>query len=155
MANQVVVYTEFLRALSAGEVSWSNSDFRVLLFMENSTVGQEANEPSILSLANFSTLDEFDGANYARKALTTQVIEKDTSQRGRWFWKADTPVFTNLGAGTRRVAGAHCFVEGADEAHRLPAFSLVYATPRTPDGSDFQVNWAETGLVIVRDASVA
>ncbi|NLE59160.1 MAG: hypothetical protein GX616_12425 [Planctomycetes bacterium] len=144
MTMQTRTYTCFSYA-AAGGLNWETADLRVLLFMTNSTVAEE--DENIEFLDDFTTLDEFDGANYARKALNNQTRTKDFTNI-RTICDADDLTFTALGAGTRDVAGALVYVEGASDTARIPVAALLYATPRTPDSSDFLLAFPTTGIVI-------
>jgi hypothetical protein len=146
MTMQTRTYTCYTYA-AAGGFDWTTADVRMLLFMTNSTAGDEDN--AIEFLDDFTTLDEFDGANYVRKALTNQTRTKDFTNL-RTILDADDLVYTDLGAGTRSVAGALAYLEGASDGARIPLAALVYGTARTPDGSNFTVAFPATGLIIIQ-----
>ena len=148
MVMQTRTYTYF-SYLVAGGLNWETADLRVLLFTTGSTVAEEDND-AITNLAAFTTLAEFDGANYARKALNNQVREIDWTNF-RTIGKADDILFTELGAGSsglEDVAGGLIYLYGGDDSLCVPAAALLYAVPRTPDGSDFLFAFPSTGLVI-------
>jgi hypothetical protein len=151
MTMQTRTYTYFSYVDAAG-FDWTTADVRILLFMENSTVADQ--DENITSLAAFTTLDEFDGANYSRKALNNQVREIDYTNK-RTLCKGDDLVYTLLGEGTRKVAGALAYIDGADDAARIPICALVYDTARTPDGSNFTVAFPSTGLLIKQAGPLA
>jgi hypothetical protein len=153
MVMQTRTYTYFTY-LVAGGLNWETADLRMLLFGPTSTVAEEDNS-NITNIAAFTTLGEFTGANYVRKALANQTRELDWTNF-RTLAKADDVSYTSLGAATGGVAGALIYLYGASDALCVPAASLVYATPRLPDGSDpFTVAFPATGLVIYQGGPTA
>ena len=69
-------YTNLKRALWAGEINWATGDFRVALVMTNTTCDTEKDK---VTFAGFTTIDEFDGANYSTPglALVNEAINQD------------------------------------------------------------------------------
>lgn len=105
----------------------------VALVMTNSTAGEE--DAAKAFVGDLTTLDEFDGANYARKDLVNVTIELDDANT-RAILKANNPVWDDLWQGTRDGAGLLFYVKKTNDAdHELLAF--VAKTIRA-DGSDYQ-----------------
>lgn len=146
-----VVYNELKRMLFAAELDLDSDDIRVALVMTNTTVDSE--NDGIVNLDDFTTLDECDGANYVRKALTSETITKDDSNDQAEF-DADDVTWSALGAGTRSVQGmlVYKYVDGT-AANDIALFYLEFAAVKTPDGSDFTVNFATDGLLALGDAA--
>ena len=118
----------------------------VALVMSNSTAGEE--DSAMDFVGDLTTLDEFDGANYARKDLANVTIERDDANT-RAVLKADNPTWADLGQGTRDGAGLLFYVQKTNDAdHELLAF--VAKTIRA-DGSDYQFKFDDqpsNGVVI-------
>lgn len=122
----------------------SGADVRVALVMTSTTCDTE--NDGIVNVADYTTLDEFDGANYVRKTVTGESIEKDeTNDRGEYH--LTIPTWTALGAGTRQIAGI-LLIENVDgtDANDLAGPYFEYSTPKTGDGSDFIATVDSEGL---------
>ena len=142
MASQV--YNEFKRASAAGEIDLNADDIRIALLMTNTTADTENDGKTFIS--DFTTLDEFDGSGYVRKALANEAVNLD-DPNDRAEFDADDVTFTALGAGTRSVQGVLLYKEGASDAARRIIAWLEFATVKTPDGSDFTVAWNAQGIL--------
>lgn len=77
-------------------------DVRVLLVMTNSTADTDQDAQFI---SGIGTLDEYDGANYARKNVANQTVTQDNANNRSEF-SFDAFTWTALGAGTRQALGA-------------------------------------------------
>lgn len=131
------VFNEFKRASAAGEIDLDDDDIRVALMMTNTTVDTE--NDGIVNLDDFATLDEFDGANYVRKALANEAVAKDDGD-DRAEFSADNVTWTALGAGTRDIAGVLVYYHNTDDASSVPIAWIEFSA--TPDGNDFTIKWA-------------
>lgn len=131
------VYNEFKRASAAAEIDLDADDIRVALMMTNTTVDTE--NDGIVNLDDFSALDEFDGANYVRKALANEAVAKDDAN-DRADFSADNVTWTALGAGTRAIAGVLVYYHNTDDASSVPIAWIEFSA--TPDGNDFTIKWA-------------
>jgi hypothetical protein len=101
------------------ETNMEDRDYRLLLVMTNSTAGDERGAKFV---ADITTLDEYDGASYARKDLASVAGSLDLTNH---FEKitATAPVWTTLGAGTRNCPGMVLYVHITnDAASRLIAY---------------------------------
>lgn len=136
MASQV--YNELKKlVLQAGiNLGSGGHDIRVALLMSNTTA--DTQNDAIDTVNDFTTLDEFDGANYVRKALANETVAKDdTNDRGNF--SADNPTWTALGAGTRSVAGALVIRHITNDTDSVPLLWFEFVA--TPDGNDFVLKW--------------
>lgn len=137
---------EMLAGYLAGET------IGVALVMANSTAGEE--DASMSYVGDLTTLDEFDGANYARKTLSGVTLERD-DLTPRAVLKANNVTWEDLGQGTRDGAGLLFYVVRNNDAdHELLAF--VAKTIRA-DGSDYQFKFDDqpsNGVVLeLKDCS--
>jgi hypothetical protein len=85
-------FTNFKRALLAKEISLSVDDIRVALLMTNSNVNSMEDAATVSAI----TLDEYDGANYVRKALASESVSADDTNNLGVF-SASNVVWTALG----------------------------------------------------------
>ena len=137
MASQV--YNEFKRANAAGEIDLNADDIRVQLMMTNTTCDTE--NDAIVNLADFTTLDEMDGAGYVVKALANEAVNKDDTN-DRAEFDADDLTWSSLSNGTRDVAGALVYkhVDGTD-ANDIVIAWVEFAAPVAPGGGDLTIQW--------------
>ena len=75
-------------------------DIRVLLVMSNTTAAADFGAQT---LSGITTLDECDGASYARQLCNNQVATQDLANRRSEF-SHDVVTFANLGAGSRQTS---------------------------------------------------
>lgn len=126
-----------------------DGDIRLLLAMTNTTLDTENVGVEVLS--DFTTLDEFDGAGYARLALSTATpaVAISESRNSVQLTCTDHPVFATLSAGTRSVAGVLFYWNIlADDDQSVPFLYCGYATPRVPDGTDFTIELPADKLIM-------
>lgn len=143
-------YTEATRALSNKELDLDTDDIRVLLVMTNTTVNTERNKTTIGGGTGFTTLDEFDGANYASPGLTTtRTITADTVN----FRANITSVassWTALGVGTRAIKAALVYKWGGSLNASMPiAYYDTGGFPITASGADLAITWNAAGMLQV------
>lgn len=118
-----------------------DGDLRLLLVMTNTTVDTDA-DSAIEFLDDFTTLDECDGAGYARIALaaSTPAVAINNTRDSVTLICTDHPVFPNLDPGTRNIQGVLLYWNVLDDdAQSVPFLYFPYTTPRVPDGGDFTV----------------
>lgn len=122
----------------------AGDDMRAILCMTNTTA--DTQNDGIVNTSGITTLDEMDGANYARVALANQVVNLDDAN-DRAEWDADDMVFAALGNGTRQVQGVliHEFV--TSDAASFPFVWVEFASTVNPGGSTFTVAWNSEGIV--------
>ena len=119
------------------------ADLRAALLMSSTTA--DTDNDAVDFVDDIGTLDECDGAGYAREALTTIAVSKDDAN-DRALLDADALAFGAIGAATRAVVGVLVYVHvGADSAN-IPICWLEYATPKTMDGSAFTAAFHADGV---------
>lgn len=102
------------------DLQQSGMDVRVMLVMANTTADtqQDAN-----FIADFTTLDECDGANHARQVCANQVVTRDDPNQRSEF-SHDVVTFANLGVGTRQNVAAVYFQFVTNDADSVPLFYI-------------------------------
>lgn len=118
-----------------------NGDLRLLLVMTNTTCDTDDID-TVEFLDDFTTLDEADGAGYARVALSsaTPAVAASASRHSVQLTCTDHPVFENLDAGTRNIQGVLLYINVlGDDSQSMPLLYFPYTTPRVPDGGDFTI----------------
>jgi len=139
-----VVYNAFKQAVAQANIDLDADDIRVALVMSNTTVDTE-NDAKVY-VGDFTTLDECDGANYVRKALANEAVNKDDAN-DRAEFDADDVTWTALGVGTRTTVGVLIYKHVTIDADS-PAIAFVeFASPVTHDGTDFTIQWNVEGIL--------
>ena len=144
MAN--FIYNEAKRALAEGEIDFGTggTDLRVMLVMTNTTADTEFN---VNTISGFTTLDEMDGANYARIALSGEVVNEDVANNRAEFDASDV-TWTSLGAGTRQVQALILYKHvGADSSNVPIAFIDTGGFPFSANGGNVTIQWNADGIV--------
>jgi len=121
------------------------NDVRVMLVMTNTTADTDQDAANIAAI---TTLDEYDGAAYVRKALANQVTNQD-DPNNRGEFDADDITWTALGAGTRQAAGMVVYrhVDGT-AANDLPiAYIDTGGFPFSGNGGNVTVTWNAEGII--------
>lgn len=138
------VYTPAKTALLNGNLDFAANDIRVILVMTNTTADTEQDNQFVSSL---TTLDEMDGANYARATLTGEAVNEDAAN-DRAEFDANDAVFTNLGAGTRNVQGAIVYKHVTNDTDSpLIAFIDTGGFPYTANGATLTISWNAEGIL--------
>lgn len=146
MAN--FIYNEAKRALAEGEIDLGTggNDIRVILVMTNTTADTEDDANTI---SGFTTLDEADGANYARKVLANEVVNEDAANNRAEF-DADNITWSALGVGTRNYAGMIVYKHVTNDTDSIPlAYIDTGGFPFAGNGSDVTVTWNAEGIIQV------
>lgn len=119
----------------------AGDDMRLFLCMTNTTFDTDVDTDQTGSY----TLDEMDGANYARANLANQVVATDDAN-DRAEFDADDVVFTALGNGTRQVQGAgiHEFI--TNDAGSFPLCWVEFAATINPGGANLTISWNAEGI---------
>lgn len=140
------VYTPAKAAIMRGELNFQEAgdDLRVLLVMTNTTADTEQD---MANIADITTLDEMDGANYVRKALANQTVtEVDASDLAKLT--CDNITWSTLGVGTRQVAGMVLYKHVTNDADAvLIAYIDSGGFPFTANGGDVTVTINADGLL--------
>ena len=91
----------FERRLGVGLTPRVGTDLRFAIVMTNTTSDTET---EIQFMAGFATLDEYDGASYARQSVASEAAAADLTNN-RFELTFDPVVFATLGVGTRMATG--------------------------------------------------
>ena len=118
----------------------AGADLRLALLMTNTTADTE--NDGIVNVDDITTLDEFDGANYTRKALASEAVATDDANDRAGLDAADV-TWTALGAGTRSIAGVLVYDHNTSDADSPVGWWLEFSSAKTPDGSDFTLSIAD------------
>lgn len=138
-------YTMFLQDVGRGEFNLQegSADMRIILVMTNTTADTDADAEFV---GNITTLDEYDGATYARQALANQTMAADLANN-RGEFDADNTVWSTLGAGTRQAAGMILFrFVTNDAASPLMAYIDTGGFPFSGNGGQVTVAWNAEGI---------
>lgn len=119
------------------------ADLRAALLMSNTTADTENDGISFVD--DITTLDECDGAGYAREALANILASVDDAN-DRALLDADDLDYGAVGAATRQVVGVLIYVHVTNDADSVPLLWLEYATPKTMDGSNFVAAFHADGV---------
>lgn len=119
-------------------------DIRVLLVMTNTTADTEQDAEFV---ANITTLDEMDGANYVRKALAGEVVNEDAPNNRAEFDTGDV-TWSALGAGTRSMAGIVLYQHVTNDADSpLIAYIDTGGFPLAANGGDILASFSIEGVL--------
>jgi len=141
MAN--FAYTHGKTKLMNGSIDLSSDDIRVLLVSSDTTADTEEDKEFV---DNLTTLDEFDGANYVRKALASEAVAADEAN-DRGEFDADNVTWTALGAGTRELTGIVVFMHVTNDTDS-PLIAYIHDDlPITPGGGDVTISWNAEGIL--------
>lgn len=135
-------YNKAKQLLANGGIDLDTDDIRVALCMTNTTADTDNDGDTYVS--DLTTLDEFDGANYVRKALANEAVNLD-DVNDRAEFDADDVTWTALGVGTRNVAGALIYKHVTNDTDS-PLIAWIEFSA-TPDGSDFTIQWDAEGIL--------
>jgi len=127
-------------------IDLSSDTLKLILVMANSTCPTDRDAEFV---ADFVDLDEYDGANYARKTLSTQDFVDDATNK-RSKLTADDITYSLLGAGTRNCIGALLIAFVSDDSDSMPLFYFDQPTgslgfPFNGNGGNVPINPASTG----------
>jgi len=137
-------YVPIIQKLAQAQLDMREAghDLRLLLVMANSTADTDEDAEFI---ANITTLDEFDGSGYVRKALASQAVNLDTVNDRAEFDAADV-TWTTLGAGTRQIKGLVLFRFVSNDADSpVIAYLDGSVLPANGNGGDFIATWNAQG----------
>ena len=139
-----VAKTELLKGTI--DLHTTGADVRVILVMTSTTANTERDK---LTISGFATLDECDGAGYARVALTTETV---TQVDGTSYWgmfDADNVTFTavSLGISLRSIQGALVYKHVTNDTDSIPLFWIdTGGFPFAANGSNIVITWAAGGV---------
>lgn len=137
------VYTPAKTALLNGDLDFAANDMRILLVMTNTTADTEQDAQFVGSI---TTLDEMNGTNYARQALGSEAVNEDAANNRAEFDATDA-VFTNLGAGTRNVAGIVLYKHVTNDADSPLVAYIDDGFPYVANGATLTIQWNAEGIL--------
>ncbi len=137
-------YTRAKAKFLDGSLDLDTQDIRLMLVMTNTTADTEEDTEFI---SGFTTLDEYDGANYVRKSLAGEIVNVDlVNNRGEF--DATDVTWTALGAGTRSAAGMVLFRFVTNDTDSVPiAYIDSGGFPFAGNGGDVTVQWNVEGIL--------
>jgi hypothetical protein len=137
-------YTPAKEHFAKGTLAWQTSDIRVLLVMANTTADTDQDAGTISAIG---TLDEYDGASYARKAVTGEAVNRDDANN-RAELDANDITWSALGAGTRQAQAMVVLAFVTNDSDSIPiAYIDSGGFPFAGTGSDVAVTWNAEGIV--------
>lgn len=140
------VYNKWKTKLLKGDVDLDEgqNDIRAVLVMTNTTADTEDDTEFV---SGFTTLDEMDGVNYARKTFSSQAVNEDLANNRAEF-DGENFTWTALGAGTRQIAGVLIIRHVTNDTDSIPiAYIDTGGFPFTANGGDFTITWNAEGIV--------
>lgn len=145
MAN--FVYTIAASKLLSADIDLNADDIRVMLVMANTTADTERDATTI---SGFTTLDECDGASYARKTLTGEAVNTDnTNDRGEF--DANDIQWASLGAGTRNNQAMVVYKHVTNDADSIPICYIDTTSPSifpfNGNGGNVDIAWNAEGIL--------
>ena len=152
MAN--FTFTEALEELPKGTIDYASGgdDIRVMLVMSNTTADvQGAGGVDAATISAFTDPDEYDGANYVRKALANETVTKD-STNDKGVFDADDVTWAALGVGTRQAQAAVIYKHVTNDADSIPLHYVdTGGFPFSGNGSDVTLQFAAAGVVLFQN----
>ena len=131
-----LIYSQAKRLIMNGEFSINrpeNYTLYALLVMTESTAEIEIDA---LTLNDIRTLDEMDGANYARQLLVS--VENTPAY--------EPTVFSQMERGSRSIKGVLVYMQR--ESEEIPIIYIGAVTsPYRSEFFDFTVEWSEEGII--------
>lgn len=128
--------------MMSGDMDLNADTMKLLIGMTNTTADTDVDSDNV---SNF-TLDEMDGANYARQTLANIAVNVD-DVNDRAEFDADDVTIAGLGNGTRSMQGFLIFEFITNDAGSFPLCWGDFASPINPGGSDFTIQWNAEGIV--------
>jgi len=125
-----------------------SASIKVLIVMTDTTSDAER---TVATLDEFTTLDEYDGSNYAPQTLSsTTISEDDTNHRA--LFQADNALFESLGPGTRRAQAVIVYQHVTDHSDSIPiAYIEPDGVPLDGDNDDLLLQWDADGVFQLGD----
>jgi hypothetical protein len=140
------VYTPAKTALLNADIDFgAPNDIRALLVMTNTTADTEQD---VANIADFTTLDEYDGSGYSRATLAGEVVNEDAANNRAEFDANDFNFGTTVAAGTRQAAGMVIYKHVTNDADAiLLAYIDTGGFPVAGGGGAFNVTVNAEGLL--------
>ena len=131
------------------DLAEGQDDIRVALLMTNTTGDTDEESANVAAIG---TLDEMDGANYARKTLASQAVAIDTSN-DRVEFDFEDLTWSSLGNGTRDVQGMLVLQHNTNDSDSIPIVFVEFSSNQSPGGSDFTVTMDAEGVLQIAQGS--
>lgn len=139
-----IVYDHALYLLEKKSIDFSADTFKIRLVMTNTTCDTERNKAT---MSGFTTIDAYDGANYADKTLASETVTEDNINHRGVFDAADF-TWTALGVGTRQAQGMVLYKFVTNDSDSIPiAFIDTGGFPFDGNGGDVTVTVNASGLM--------
>lgn len=142
------IFPEFRKALAQQLVDVEGDEWRAALLMSNATVLDDADAEFV---DDITTLDEFDGAGYARETLASVAVTVDPTSLEVRIDAADVD-FGVLSTGLRPIKGLLLMIWGGSDAASRPAVWIDQTVlpgpyfPYTPVGSNVKIKFDAVGF---------
>lgn len=139
------VYNPAKARILRADLDFDLHDIRVMLVMTNTTADTQT---TAATLSAITTLDEYDGSGYVRKALTGEIVNQD-DPNSRAEFDADDVTWTALGAGTRSAQAVLLYrhVDGTAANDQPIAFIDTGGFPIAGNGGDLTIAWNAEGIL--------
>lgn len=139
-------FTRAKRNLMKGDIDFDVDVFKIILLMTNNSLGTSGQEDAA-TVSAITTLDEHDGANAARKTVTSQAVAENTGSNRAEF-TFDPVTWTALGNGTRQIAGYLLIKFVTNDADSIPiAYIDSGGFPVSPGGLNFTITPNANGVL--------
>ena len=138
-------YNPFKSKMWRGEINIveAMADAQVLLVDPTSSAGSEPNTEFI---ANFTTLAELTGTNYARLAIANQVVQDDFGNN-RSIFDGDDLTWLLLGADNAVAHAGVLFIQVTNDSDSIAmAYIDTGGFPIQPNGGDIAIQWNAIGI---------
>ena len=138
------VYTPAKTKVLTASFSYATADMRIILCMTNTTADTDQDAEFVASIG---TLDEYDGAAYARKTLAGEAVNEDLANNRAEF-DANDIQWAALGAGTRQAAGMILYRFVTNDADSpVVAWIDSGGFPFSGNGGNVDVAWNAEGIL--------
>jgi len=151
MAN--FMYDHAKAGIMSGAIDLDTMDMRILMVMSNSTMGTEKDIEFLAGAHPLgpTTLDECDGATYARVALAAEAVSVDhPNNRGEFTATSLAPAWATLGVGARQNIGIVVYVHVGADAANIPVYWIDTCTgvgfPFDGNGGVVNITWNAEGI---------
>lgn len=141
-----VLYNSAKVGFGNGTLDWDTDDIRCALLMTNTTADTE--NDTITNLADFTTLDEYDGTGYSRQALASEAVNQDNANDRSEFDAADVSFTSLTGDATRDVQGALIYkhVDGT-AANDIAICFIDFASDIPSTATQIDIPWNAEGII--------
>lgn len=139
------VYTAAKAELVKGNLDFDGQDYRLLLVMSNTTADTEQDAKFVDDL---TTLDEYDGSGYIRKALASEAVAQDDANN-RGEFTADPVTWSSLGVGTRQAVAAVLIRHVTDDTDSI-LIAYIDSGGFPWDGNGGDVTWTPNAQGILQ-----